>query len=123
MQEIEFTGDCQTNYLEVRRGGTRGEILQKFCQNSRPETLLETKSNGVFVKFVKEEEDDESSFSATWMASEFKCCNKGGPWLIFLRKLRFKAEIFNSIYLWKSRTLLTLSLSPSVHMSPVDCRH
>ena len=90
MQDIEFSGDCETNYLEVRLGGARGAVLQKFCQTSKPRRLLETKSNGVFLKWVKEENDKNSSFNGTWSVSNLKCCSKGWPQQIFLRKMCFK---------------------------------
>ena len=77
MQEIEFSGDCKTNYLEVRLGGARGEVLEKFCERFKPSSLLETKSNGIFLKWVKEENDKNSSFNGTWMAKDLKCCSKG----------------------------------------------
>ena len=77
VQEIEFSGDCETNYLEVRLGGMRGDVLEKYCKRSKPLKILETKSNGVFVKWVKEEDDKKSSFSGKWMASELNCCKKG----------------------------------------------
>ena len=84
VQEIVFSGDCTTNYLEVRLGGLRGAILEKFCEGSRPRELLETKSNGVFVKWVKEENDNNSSFIGTWTTSEMGCCKKGWPYKFFL---------------------------------------
>ena len=90
VQDIEFSGDCETNYLEVRLGGARGEILEKFCERSKPRKLLETKSNGIFVKWVKEENDKNSSFNGTWMAKELKCCKKGWPCQIFLGRMFFE---------------------------------
>ena len=66
MQETEFSGSCDENYLEIRLGTEEGRRIKKFCSGSQPTGHVHTNSGGVYVKWVKPPGDTASSFSGKW---------------------------------------------------------
>ena len=67
-----FAGNCDTNYIEVRAGGSSGRVLKKICEGTSAN--LKTYSNQVFIKFEKGSET--STFEGTWTAENLACCEK-----------------------------------------------
>ena len=67
-----FAGDCNTNYIEVKSGGSSGRVLKKICSGTSAN--LKTFSNQIFINFVKG--SATSSFEGTWTTDDLECCSK-----------------------------------------------
>ena len=76
LQETEFSGSCDENYLEIRLGTEEGRRIKKFCSGSQPTGHVHTNSGGVYVKWVKPQGDTAASFSGKWRTAAVSCCDK-----------------------------------------------
>ena len=74
LQETEFSGSCDENYLEIRLGTEEGRRIKKFCSGSQPTGHVHTNSGGVYVKWVKPQGDTAASFSGKWTTTAVSCC-------------------------------------------------
>ena len=73
--DITFSGSCDDNYLEIRRGSESGHLVKKFCTGNLPTGQILTYSNTVSIKWVKVQ-DSSDSFTGVWTTSELTCCGK-----------------------------------------------
>ena len=71
-KDIVLSGDCSTNYIEVKTGSVGGRVVEKICSGTS--ASLKTLSNHIFIRFTKG--SLISSFNATWTSEELQCCSK-----------------------------------------------
>ena len=53
-----------------------GTLIKKLCTGSSDTDSINTNSNGVFVKWVKQKDSTTTSFTGKWTTSTVTCCSK-----------------------------------------------
>ena len=57
-------------------GTESGRVIKKLCTGSATTGSINTNSNGVYVKWVKQKDSTSTSFTGKWTTSTVTCCNK-----------------------------------------------